>query len=115
MTLAHIGIGKAISWAIGLAVAFLFAMDPTWKMFVVGALIASIPPTITGIFALRLQAANKVALGRVETKVDGNTDELRKRLNQKTDELAGSQMAAAHLEGAQQERVEARERHKDDK
>ena len=77
MALAHISLGKVVSLAVGATVAFVVAMDPTWKMFIVGALIASIPPTITGLFALRLQAKNGAALGRVEHKVDGAAEILR--------------------------------------
>jgi hypothetical protein len=56
MTIAHIGALKVASWAIGVIAAAVFAIDPSYKMFVITALIAATPPTITGIFNNRLQA-----------------------------------------------------------
>jgi hypothetical protein len=110
MALAHISIGKALCWTLGAVGAFLFAVDPTWKMFIVGALIASIPPTITGIFALRLQAKNAISLGRVEQKVDGAATVLRANFDKQSDELSASQGKLAHAEGHREGSDEERAR-----
>lgn len=99
MTLPYITMGKIVSLSIGFVVAFLFALDPTWKMFIVGMFIASIPPTITGLFALRLQAKNSAALGRVENKVDGAATVLRENFDKKTEQLSDTKVQLAHAEG----------------
>jgi hypothetical protein len=103
MSLAHISLGKVVSLAVGAIAAFVVAMDPTWKMFIIGALIASIPPTITGVFALRLQAKNASKLDTIKDQTDGIIG----KLTMKAD-AAGS--LADHAAGVQQERVEERAR-----
>lgn len=94
-----VGVGKVASWAIGFAVAFLIAMDPTWKMVIVGAIIASIAPTITGIFALVLQSKNKVTLGEIKHQTDGILGKMTEKADQAQTALAVATTRADQAEG----------------
>lgn len=130
MTIAHIAIAKGVCIGIGVAAAAAFAIDPTYKMFAITAVIASIPPTITGIFNNRLAAKNQALnsgklheiktiatetkvqtdgiLGRMSAKVD----RAEAKVDQQADELKAATTRADSAEGrevgvkAEQKRTE---------
>jgi hypothetical protein len=69
MTLPHYAAYKLGAWGVGLGAGAIFAFVEkdvvlTRYLFLYGIAIATIPPTVTGIFSLILQH-------RVEKKVDG--------------------------------------------
>jgi hypothetical protein len=111
MTLAHVSVWKIASWMIGIIVAVIGAMDASWKILIVGALIASIAPTITGIFSLVLQTRAATKLDKIGEQTDGMNKALQARADTKQDQLIAANKRADHADGVQQERVEARERH----
>jgi hypothetical protein len=85
MSLPHIAAWKIGYTAYGLLVAAIYAIDPTFKVFILAVVIAAIPQTVTGIFglmhdrrmelkqeeSLRKQDLAQQALDSVGQKVDG--------------------------------------------
>jgi hypothetical protein len=89
MALAHIGIAKVVHIAIGAVAAAAFALDPSYKMFAIAMLVAGTPPTITGLFSMRLQAkALKLQAQNAQTlhKVEEQTDGIFSRMSEKADQ-----------------------------
>jgi hypothetical protein len=102
MGLHHLGLLKVGSWLFGLLVgAVVFAMDPTTKAFLFGLCIASIPPTITGLFTLR-------KLNRIDVNVDGRLGKLLNEKDAADAKLADKSAQLAHAQG-RREGVESKE------
>jgi hypothetical protein len=92
MTLPHIAVWKIGYTAIGLLTATIYAIDPTYKVFILAVIIAAIPQMVTGIFGLMHDRRMERKLDNVGEKVDGINSKLRE-----DEKLASAR--ADHAEG----------------
>ena|ERR1035438_7865174 len=109
MTVAHIAVAKVISSAVGyLIAAVIFVMDPSYKMFIIALLVASTPPTITGIFnnrlqakAMRIQAENQAQNSTKLHEIKNQTDGIFASMSAKADKAeAKSDLQTVELKAA---------------
>jgi ADP-ribosylglycohydrolase len=85
MSLPHIAAWKVGYTALGLVAAAIYAIDPTYKVFIVAVVVAAIPQSITGAFGI-------IHDRRIERKIDKV-----ERVTEATHTLSNSAMGAQLL------------------